>query len=49
MDFCEKMNFFKTSKNSYTWPFHITDLEYGGHGHEIRNFGQFLLQTEDIR
>jgi hypothetical protein len=29
-------------------PLNITDLEYGGHDHEIWSFGQFLSQTGDF-
>jgi hypothetical protein len=42
MDFEGKFEIFKTHKNSYMRSLCITDLEYGGHGQEIQNFGQFL-------
>jgi hypothetical protein len=45
----ENLIFFKTHKNSYTWPLCITDLEYGGHDQEIRSFGYFMAQTGDFR
>jgi hypothetical protein len=31
----EKLNFFKTRKNSYTGQLQITDPQYGGHDQEI--------------
>jgi hypothetical protein len=46
MDFERIFKFFKTCKNSYTGPFCTTDLQYGGHDKEIRNFCQFLSQTD---
>jgi hypothetical protein len=45
----ENLNFFKTRKNSYTWLLCVTDLEYGGHDHEIQSFGYFMAQTDDFR
>jgi hypothetical protein len=49
MDFEQKMIFLKTHKNSYTGPFYITDLKYGGHDHELQCFGQFLPQPDDLQ
>jgi hypothetical protein len=48
MSFEWKVDFFKTHENSYTGPLCINDLEYGGHGQEIRIFCQFLPQTGDF-
>jgi hypothetical protein len=45
----EKLNFIETHKNTYTGPFSIIDLEYGGHDQEIQNFGQLLLQTVNFQ
>jgi hypothetical protein len=30
-------------------PLGTTNPEYGGHGQEIRSFGEFLPQTGDLR
>jgi hypothetical protein len=30
-------------------PLEITDPEFGGHGQEIRSFGQFLSETDDFQ
>jgi hypothetical protein len=45
----ENLKFSKSRKNSYRRPLCIADLKYGGHDQEIRSFGQFLLQTCDLR
>jgi hypothetical protein len=48
MDFERKFKNFKIHKNSYMRSLYITNLEYGGHGQEIWNFGHFLPQTDDF-
>jgi hypothetical protein len=45
----EILSFFKTCKNSNTWPLCLTDNEYGGHDQEIWSFGYFLAQTDNFR
>jgi hypothetical protein len=45
----KNLKFSKSLKNSYRRPLCIADPEYGGHDQEIRSFGQFLLQTCDLR
>jgi hypothetical protein len=49
MDFERKFENFKIRKNSYMRSLYITNLEYGGHGQKIWNFGHFLPQTDDFR
>jgi hypothetical protein len=50
MYFERKIEIFKIPyKNSYRGPLCIADPEYGGDVQEIRSFGQFLLQTCDLR
>jgi hypothetical protein len=41
--------FFKTCKNSYTWPLYITDPQYGVQDQHILSFGQFLAWTGDFQ
>jgi hypothetical protein len=48
MDFEGKFDFLKTHKNLYTGPW-VNDPQYRGHDQVIRNFGQFLPQTDDFR
>jgi hypothetical protein len=48
MDFERNFKFFKTRKNSYMEPLHITDSEYGSHDQEMQSFDQLLPQTRDF-
>jgi hypothetical protein len=39
---------FATHKNLYTGPLCIINLQYRGHNHKIRSFGQVLTKTSEF-